>query len=147
MVVDNDGGNEKANADEYQAMADIEEKLGVKVPEFYYRPSGLEFVSYSIDDVVKVARIEYKLNNAIITFYIDEQNRNISSYIRSLSGENEKTVLATTENIEVKIEKIEEEGDEKPSYSAKWKRNNIVYYLYGRIEEEELIKIIENMDF
>lgn len=147
MVVDNDGGNEKANADEYQAMADIEEKLGVKVPEFYYRPYGLEFVSYSIDDVVKVARIEYKLNNAIITFYIDEQNRNISSYIRSLSGENEKTVLATTENIEVKIEKIEEEGDEKPSYSAKWKRNNIVYYLYGRIEEEELIKIIENMDF
>ena len=34
-----------------------------------------------------------------------------------------------------------------PSYSAKWKRNNVVYYLYGRIEEEELIKIIENMDF
>ena len=147
MVVGNDKKNENVNTDEYQAMAEIEDKLGVKVPEFYYRPYGMEFVSYSIDDVVKVARIEYILNNAIITFYIDEQNRNTSSYIRSVSGENEKTVLAMTENLEVKIEKIEEDGDNQPSYSAKWKRDNVVYYLYGRIEEEELIKIIENMDF
>ena len=147
MVVDNDGGNEKANADEYQAMADIEEKLGVKVPEFYYRPYGMEFDTCEINDISKIAWIEYKYKTAIITFCINEQNKDTSSYVQSVSGENETTVLATTENLEVKIEKIEEDGDNQPSYSAKWKRDNIVYYLYGRIEEEELIKIIENMDF
>ena len=147
MVIDNDDGNEKADADEYQAMADIEEKLGVKVPEFYYRPYGLEFKDYSIDEMVETARIEYGYNDSIITFFIDEQNEDTASYTRSLSGENEKTVLATTENLEVKIERIEEEGDEKPGYSAKWKRDNVVYYLYGRMEESELLKIIENMDF
>ena len=147
MVVDNDGGNEKANADEYQAMADIEEKLGVKVPEFYYRPYGMEFSNYLVKTETEAAWIEYEYKNSVISFYIDKQNENTSSYIRSVSGENEKTVLATTENLEVKIEKIEEDGDNQPSYSAKWKRDNIVYYLYGRIEEEELIKIIENMDF
>ncbi len=147
MVVGNDKKNENVNTDEYQAMAEIEDKLGVKVPEFYYRPYGMEFVSYSIDETSVVALMEYTYKGTVISFYIDKQNKTTSSNIRSVSGENEKTVLATTENIEVKIEKIEEEGDEKPSYSAKWKRNNIVYYLYGRIEEEELIKIIENMDF
>ena len=147
MVVDNDGGNEKANADEYQAMADIEEKLGVKVPEFYYRPYGMEFEKFSMDKSASLALIEYKYKESIISFCINKQSKNSSSYIQSMSGENVKTVVTTTENIKVKIEKIEEDGDEKPSYSAKWKRDNIVYYLYGRIEEEELIKIIENMDF
>ena len=36
----NDPSNEDANLDEDKAIADVEEKLGVKVPEFYYRPYG-----------------------------------------------------------------------------------------------------------
>ena len=147
MVVDNDGGNEKANADEYQAMADIEEKLGVKVPEFYYRPYGMEFVSYSIDDVSMIATIEFKYKGAIICFYIDDQNQTTSSNIRSASGEDEKESIITTEGIKVSLEKIEENGDKNPGYGAKWKRNNVEYYLYGKIEKEELKKIIEDMVF
>lgn len=147
MVVGNDKKNENVNTDEYQAMAEIEDKLGVKVPEFYYRPYGMEFEKLSMDESASLALIEYKYKESIISFCINKQSKNSSSYIQSMSGENVKTVVTTTENIKVKIEKIEEDGDEKPSYSAKWKRDNIVYYLYGRIEEEELIKIIENMDF
>ena len=147
MVVGNDKKNENVNTDEYQAMAEIEDKLGVKVPEFYYRPYGMEFEKLSMDESASLALKEYKYKESIISFCINKQSKNSSSYIQSMSGENVKTVVTTTENIKVKIEKIEEDGDEKPSYSAKWKRDNIVYYLYGRIEEEELIKIIENMDF
>lgn len=147
MVVGNDKKNENVNTDEYQAMAEIEDKLGVKVPEFYYRPYGMEFEKLSMNESASLALIEYKYKESIISFCINKQSKNSSSYIQSMSGENVKTVVTTTENIKVKIEKIEEEGDEKPSYSAKWKIDNIVYYLYGRIEEEELIKIIENMDF
>ena len=147
MVVGNDKKNENVNTDEYQAMAEIEDKLGVKVPEFYYRPYGMEFEKLSMDESASLALIEYKYKESIISFCINKQSKNSSSYIQSMSGENVKTVVTTTENIKVKIENSEEDGDEKPSYSAKWKRDNIVYYLYGRIEEEELIKIIENMDF
>ncbi len=35
--------NENASTEESDAIADIEEKLGVKMPEFYYRPYGMEF--------------------------------------------------------------------------------------------------------
>lgn len=147
MVVGNDKKNENVNTDEYQAMAEIEDKLGVKVPEFYYRPYGMEFESYSIDETSVVALMEYTYKGTVISFYIDKQNKTTSSNIRSVSGEKSKTIITTTEEIEVKLETLEEQGDTMPSYSAKWKRNNVVYYLYGRIEEEELIKIIENMDF
>lgn len=44
----NDPSNEDANLDEDKAIADVEEKLGVKVPEFYYRPYGFEFESYKL---------------------------------------------------------------------------------------------------
>lgn len=147
MVVDNDGGNEKANADEYQAMADIEEKLGVKVPEFYYRPYGMEFESYSIDEISTIATIEFKYENSIICFYIDDQSQTTSSNILSVSGENEKEIITTSEGIKVSLEKIEENGDKTPGYGAKWKRNNVEYYLYGKIEKEEIKKIIEDMVF
>ena len=147
MVVGNDKKNENVNTDEYQAMAEIEDKLGVKVPEFYYRPYGMEFLDYAVEKKTGFAWVEYEYKNSVICFYIDDQNLTTSSNIQSVSGEKLKTIITTTDEIQVDIEKIEEEGDEKPSYSAKWKRNNVGYYLYGRIEEEELIKIIENMDF
>lgn len=34
-----------------------------------------------------------------------------------------------------------------PSYSAQWKMNDIVYYISGKIEEQELRKILEQMKF
>ncbi len=38
VVVGNDEENEDVNIDEYEAIEEIEDKIGVKVPEFYYRP-------------------------------------------------------------------------------------------------------------
>lgn len=149
MVVGNDKKNENVNTDEYQAMAEIEDKLGVKVPEFYYRPYGMEFVSYSIDDVATVARIEYEYDNSIISLFMDCQSNSLASNIRSLSGEEVKTIVIEIGegDIEVKLEKVIETGDKMPSYTAKWKYDNVVYYLYGKINEKEIIKIIENMSF
>lgn len=62
-VVYNDDSNENANPDEAKAIIDIEEKLGVEVPEFYYRPYGMEFLNYTIRDLTSLARIEYRYKN------------------------------------------------------------------------------------
>lgn len=58
-VDDNDENNERANVDEEAAIEEIEEKLGVEMPEFYYRPYGLKFSNYMIDTLTSVARMEY----------------------------------------------------------------------------------------
>ncbi len=39
-----DDSNENASTKESDAIADIEEKLDIKMPEFYYRPYGMEFL-------------------------------------------------------------------------------------------------------
>jgi hypothetical protein len=69
----NDPSNEDANLDEDKAIADVEEKLGVKVPEFYYRPYGFEFESYKIDDLTLVAWLQYKCNDSVVTLIIDNR--------------------------------------------------------------------------
>ena len=40
--------NEDVNTDEYEAIQDIENKIGVEVPEFYYRPQGMRFYDYEV---------------------------------------------------------------------------------------------------
>ena len=62
-VVDNTDENEKMNVDEYEAIADIEEKLGVEVPEFCYRPYEFEFIDYLINDICSTAWMEYQYEN------------------------------------------------------------------------------------
>ena len=144
-IADNDDGNEKANADEYQAIAEIENELDVKVPEFYYRPYDMKFKDYFIGDASDAAWIEFQCEKDIISFYIDKQNENTASNIQSMSGKVEKTVVTNDEGIRVTIEKIKEIGDKIPSCTAKWKKDNVDYFLIGKISEKEITKIIKNM--
>ena len=54
IVIDNDKGNDFPEMDEYEAIADIEETLGVDVPEFMYRPNGFEYRDYDVEKNLEV---------------------------------------------------------------------------------------------
>ncbi len=146
-VVDNSEQNEKVDTAEYEAVEEIEKQLGVEMPEFYYRPNGFEFVSYEIDTTVDVARIEYQYEDNIIMFVIDRQDSNTASRITSVGETKTVDIVYGTEDQEIVLEKIQGKHDKKPSYSAQWKMNDIVYYISGKIEEQELRKILEQMKF
>ena len=70
----NDDSNENASTKESDAIADIEEKLDIKMPEFYYRPYGMEFVRYAIEKEPDIAKVEYEYNENIILFYVNKQS-------------------------------------------------------------------------
>lgn len=147
LVVDNDTSNEDANSDEEKAIADIEEKLGVEVPEFYYRPYGLVFNDYLIDDPAVLAWIEYEYQGKCITLLIDRQNNAKASRIRSISG-NEKEVLELKNgDVLIKIGQIDDDNEDKPSYLAEWDKDGVAYALFGKIELQEIEEIIKNMKF
>ena len=59
----------------------------------------------------------------------------------------EAGVVKSEEGSEIIIEKIKGEIDEKPSYLAQWELNDTIYYMSGRIEEQELKKILKQMKF
>ena len=145
MVSGNNQDNENVNTDEYNAIAKIENKLGVEVPEFYYRPYDMKFKDYFIGDASDVAWIEFQCEKDIISFHIDKQNENTASNIQSMSGKVEQTIVTNDEGIRVTIEKIKEIGDKIPSCTAKWKKDNVDFVLLGKISQKQITKIIKNM--
>lgn len=145
IILDNDDTNESADMEEYQAVQDIEEKLGIDMPEFYYRPQGLEFRDYEVNTSADNARIEYTYKDIILSFYINKENENTASNINSAHGEKTETVITVSDGIEVSIEKIQDTQDKVPSYDAQWYRGDVFYYLSGKIEIEELKQMVENM--
>lgn len=147
ILLDNDDTNDSANMDEYQAIQDIEDKLGIEMPEFYYRPQGLEFLDYEVNLTVDNARIEYQYKENIIALFIDKEKENTASNINSAHGEKTETVITVSDAIEVTIEKIQAIKDIEPSYSAQWERESVIYYLSGKIGLDELEKMIEQMKF
>ena len=147
VIVGNDNENEDVNVDEYDAIQDIEDKIDVKVPEFYYRPNGMEFLDYLISEEASAAQIEYQCDNTVLMVYIDKQSQNTASYIYSLHGEEEERIVAGDEQTEVIIDKVYDGGEEIPSYTAVWTKNDVFYALSGRIKLVELKKIIEKMRF
>lgn len=147
VILGNDAENENISMDENKAIENIESKIGVKIPELYYRPEGMKFLDYHISEKTSAVQIEYQCKNTVLMFYIDRQTENTASYVYSLQGKEQERVIAGDEETEVVIDKIYDEGEEMPSYTASWTRNNVVYTLSGRIDLKELEKIIKYMKF
>ena len=146
-VVDNSEQNEKVDTAEYEAVEEIEKQLGVEMPEFYYRPNGFEFASYEIDTAVCLAKIEYQYKGNIISYIVDKQNKDAASKIISADATRKVNVIQGSEGLEIFIEKVQGEQEWTPSYSVHWEFKGAVYYLSGKIEEQELKKILEQMKF
>ena len=147
VVVGNDKENENVNTDEYEAIQDVEEKLSVQVPELYYRPYGMKFVDYTVNADAAIAYLEYQINENIITLFIDKQNKNTASNTNSRIGTEKETEVISSEGKKIVIFKIQDDNDESAGYIAKWKENNVTYSVSGKIEKEELIKILKDIRF
>lgn len=147
IITGNDEENEDINFSEQEAVRDIENQLGVEIPEFYYRPTGFDYITYEVNTSTNVARMEYKYKDSIILFMIDKQKNNSASKIVSMHGNKKDTVFTKSDNIQVQIEKTEGEEKSISTYSAQWQCNDTAYVLSGKIELDEIKKIIEDMIF
>ena len=145
-VDDNDESNERANVDEEAAIEEIEEKLGVKIPEFYYRPYGFEFSKYLVDDLTFFAWMEYEYNDSTVTLVIDKQDIKTASKINSLDGNEKDSIVIENEDVPISIKKLYNE-DNTYDYSAEWYKDGTSYFLFGKIDFEEIKKIVEKMKF
>ena len=147
VIIGNDEENEDVNTDEYEAIQEIENKIGVEVPEFYYRPQGMRFYDYEVSVETSNAKIEYQYNNdTILMFYIDKQNDDTASNMNFVKGE-EYTLDTIKENgAEITIKEIRD-VEEVSTYMAVWTKDEVSYSLAGKMELEDLKKIVEYMKF
>lgn len=145
IISDNDQLNDSVNLEEQDAIKEIETKLKVEVPEFYYRPPKFIFSNYEISELADIARIEYEYHKYIISFVIDKQVGRTTSRTLSADGNKESFSVTSYNGIQATVEELQEEKDLIPSYTATWEKDNVVYWLSGKIEKEEIIKILKDM--
>ena len=146
VVVGNDEENEDINTDEYEAIEDIKNKIGVEVTEFYYRQQGMKFYDYTIAESTGAAYIEYQYRDTMIAFYIDKQNEYTASNINIIKGEENTIDTISEDGVKITIKEIRDK-EEVPTCKAVWSKNEVSYSLIGKMEVEDLKKIVEYMKF
>ena len=147
LITDNSSDDEHATTEESDAIADIEEKLDVKMPEFYYRPYGMEYINYEIREKTSFSKIEYEYKDNILLFYIDKQNKDVASDISSLNGTEKIIDTIERDETDIIIKELRDAEDESFTYAANWTYEGVSYTLSGKIELDELKKIIKYMKF
>lgn len=153
MLIGNDvqvnvtSGSDQDEVDtaEAEAISEIEEKLSVNVPTFLYRPVELQYDSYYVDEMAKNANLNYLYDKWIVNLRIQISDDEIAANI-SMHGEADEIIpVFSEENLEVKLYKIQAEEDLTPSYMAQWNIDNVYYQLSGKVDYNDLHRMIEQM--
>ncbi len=147
LISYNDETNEDASMEESDAFADIEEKLDVKMPEFFYRPYGMEFLDYAVTKKSSFADVEYQCEDGLEVFYIEKQKQITTSKIKSLNGTEIIVDEIVNGDVKIIIKELQDETDELDTYVASWTYGECTYSLIGKLQVDELKKIVKEMKF
>ncbi|OUN28178.1 DUF4367 domain-containing protein [Blautia sp. An81] len=131
---------------EEEAKAEIEEVLAAELPDFFYFPKNLLFSTYEVDSEAKIGYLQYisDENLVVLTAFINDKNA--SAFALSDSGEMLGNITSQIFSpVQSTLWKVENEDDERPTYILQWDYKNIYYELTGKIEEEEMRSIAENI--
>ena len=141
--VDN-GEDRKYTAEDWDKVKEeIRDKLHIAVPEFYYIPEGMEYSGSSILQEIQGAIIKYRYNEHIVYFQLSANEKDLS---QGNWKDREKVEVETLDDtVEVEMGTISENGEE--NYYVIWKYKDGYYELSGQIEKEELIKILNEMQY
>ena len=143
--IDNVKEGDESSKVEDEALDLVENELNVQIPILMYRPSQFEFYDYQINTIAQKANLEYSYKNTIVTLYIDNKEKISQGGSLSLHGKQIYTFYSEADDIEFSILKIKDEKDKEASYAAQWIFNNTFYQISGKIEKEQLIRIVENI--
>ncbi len=147
LLIDNDTENERPSLEEEQVRQEIEETMGVEVPEFLYRPETFEFHKYEITPESGIANLQYLYEGNVLSVYMKKGNDNLQSSGISIPGDNVDIIYPDKENIPVNIIEIKEENDLAPGYIAEWTYQNVYYQVIGKLPKEIFEKILKEMIF
>lgn len=141
--INNDKVAESDRNEEY-AKEEIESKLDVKIPRFYYLPEGMEYIDFIVDEKAHTAFMQYMYEDQLVYLMIlanDESSTGGSQNDFGKKVEELQSKYATSLNIE--LWEIMDEKDEQPAYALHWEYLNVYYELFGKIPDDEMGRIGE----
>ena len=140
---DNGEDREYSDVSLDDAIQEIKDKVHIAVPEFYYIPAGMTYNKVMIIPEIQMASIEYIYNGNFVYLRLSANEKDLS---QGSWKDKEKVEVETIDDvIEVDMGTISENDEE--NYYAAWKYKDAYYQLIGQIEKEELIKILNEMQY
>lgn len=143
MNVEDEENGEAGTVSEEEAMETIRNELGIQPIELGYRPEGMEFSNYIMEQDDKKAILFYEYEGTLFTISMQNKDSN-SKYAQEFDGEVVDEISLRFSNETAKIWKI---SDTEENYAAQLEGKNDYYILQGSIDEKELIKIIQSITF
>ena len=142
--LNNETDRENYKAGEFEAIADIEDQLGIKPVRFMYELKGMEFDGYEIDRKAQNAVMFYNYQNTIF-FILMKQNEEGMAKGSIKDGTVKETFKVSTDigNIEV----AEIEGNTGKKYMAEFVYNNTYYHIFCEIPKEEFMNLVSSIFF
>ena len=140
---DNNGEDRSiSDPDEYKAIGEIEEKLGINVPKFFYWPEKLDFSDVYIFEESNSFLIRYMDGKHVVYFEGWQGDSNISSN-NTWKGKGEEQYLEY-DGISYTI--IEAENEEYGlCYYVRWTNDGNKFALSGMESLEEVENILKNI--
>lgn len=140
----NNGEDREYSAGSFEeATQEIRNVLHIVVPELYYIPAGMEYSRTYISKETKLAIIQYHYREKEIYFRLSANDNDLS---QSDWQDREKIQVETPDSVlDIEMGTISENDEE--NYYAKWCYRDAYYELSGQIDKEELMKILNEMQY
>ena len=130
---------------EQEARNEIEETKQEEEPQLFYLTDKMDFDSYEIDETAQSVYIRYQNDKDYIYFVIQTNYVDKSGLYRNDEGVCLGKVKSDlSSDLEAELWKIEDKK-ETPTYLAQWDYKNSYYRISGRITEDEMKKIIQDV--
>ena len=143
IIVDNNEENIYGGYDEEEVCQEIEDQLGVLPVRFGYRPKDMILQEYWIKKDDKEAALQYVYNEKQIYVYISKDS--IESSINfKIDGEEEKTIQIESMSMTTPVYQYQD-SDGNMYFQTSFEYLNTYYSVSAMLEENEFIKILENI--
>lgn len=130
---------------EDEARAEIEDAFGIKLPQFYYLPDGMEYSEYAIYKESQIAFLQYIYEEKVIRLMILTNEKNATTIAASDSGKEIASVDSKLSTINSTLWEIYEVEDKEPTYLLQWDYKNSYYELSGKLPIEEMKRIAQEI--
>lgn len=123
---------------------DIEDKLGILVPDFQYMLELRTDEAYNIQYGDSIAAIEYQYDNIIVNLRMFNRNRTDISGI-DFQGKGIKELSLMNDTVKMTVSEIKGLEDKQATLAAQWEYKEGYYQLSGKVEKEEFLKILKSI--
>ena len=145
IVIDNDKNNDNELTNEDKDREYIGKKLDLNLPEFFYKPEGLQYLNSTVDENVGTACMQYSYKGNIIQFFISKSDKNSESMGVSMHGNNVESIESLDPDLKIKMMTVMDKNDEKPTYVGNWYSDTVWYEIIGKMDRDEFIKILKKI--